>query len=538
MPEGRGGAPMSLMLAGHRSSSLAAYDELPYDCLPFPQTHPDRLATLARLFGLAPPGVESCRVLEIGCANGNNLIPMAAALPGARFVGVDLSARQIADGQALIAAAELANIELRHADLAEIGSHDGTFDFIIAHGVYSWVPPEARDKLLSICSTNLAQNGVAYISYNTQPGWSVNGVLREMMLFHARDAEGALERARAARTMLDFLAGAIPEAPYAAMLREEIGFLRQQPDAYMSHDHLATYNEPVYFHRFAEAAAGHGLKYLAEAEFSVMGLGGLPAQTLAAMRKLAPDIIEFEQLTDILRHRSFRQTLLVHDDSAVDRNLSGRPLLPFTIASPVSVAPRGTAAPPGAPIAFVARNGNRFGIASALTRAALLHLIDHWPEGVPFAELCDAAQRSTPSTASLAGGASRTTQEALGVELLQLYAAGIVHLRTWDPGVSATVPDRPKASSLARLQAARGSEVTTLLHQPLTLTAFEQALVPLLDGERDVAALRETLRVTGVAPPPSAAASRGTIGDDPAAALVHTLHRLAKAGLLLKNNRP
>ena len=108
--------------------TLAAYDELPYDSQPLPQTHPSRLSTLARLFGLAPPAIETCRVLELGCANGNNLIPMAAALPGARFVGVDLSARQIADGRALIADAGLDNIELRHADIQSISARDGEFD--------------------------------------------------------------------------------------------------------------------------------------------------------------------------------------------------------------------------------------------------------------------------------------------------------------------------------------------------------------------------------------------------------------------------
>ena len=93
----------------------------------------------------------------------------------------------------------------------------------------------------------------------------------------------------------------------------------------------------------------HRLKYLAEAEFSVMGLGGVPPQTVAAMRKLAPDIVAFEQLTDILRHRSFRQTLLVHDDAPIDRRLGSHSILPFMIASPVSVMPRDASKPANAP---------------------------------------------------------------------------------------------------------------------------------------------------------------------------------------------
>jgi SAM-dependent methyltransferase len=539
-------ARMSFVLVGPPPDSLAAYDELPYDCLPVPQTHPDRLATLARLFGLTPPAIETCRVLELGCANGNNLIPMAAALPRAHFVGVDLSARQIADGQALIDAAGLPNIELRHADLAAIDERDGAFDVIIAHGVYSWVAPDVREKLLSICSANLAPNGVAYVSYNTLPGWSTNGVVREMMLFHARDTEGTRERMRAARTMLDFLAGAVPDTPYGALLREEIAFLRQQPDAYVSHDHMAACNEPVYFHQFAQAAARHRLKYLAEAEFSVMGLGGLPAQTIAAMRKLAPDIVAFEQLTDILRHRAFRQTLLVHADAPIDRRLGGHSILPFTIASPVTVGPAGVANPAAAPAVFVANNGNRFGIGNALTRAALLQLIERWPEGVPFGELNDAARRSMRAIPGSAGTHGAAAPEVLGVELLQLYAAGIVQLRTRDPGVSATIGDRPLASDLERLQASRGNELTTLLHQPLTLTPFERTLVPLLDGNRDAAALREALMaagaaadapVAGVATTPPTAGMHASTHANAAGVLPDALHRLAKAGVLMRNRR-
>src|SRR4051812_30009418 len=111
---------MSGARAVRYDASLPEYDELPYDCLPFAQTHPGRLASLAQLFGLQPPAVETCSVLELGCGNGNNLIPMAAALPAARFTGIDLSARQVESGRALIAAAGLTNIELRQADIASI----------------------------------------------------------------------------------------------------------------------------------------------------------------------------------------------------------------------------------------------------------------------------------------------------------------------------------------------------------------------------------------------------------------------------------
>ncbi|MBK8738452.1 MAG: class I SAM-dependent methyltransferase [Betaproteobacteria bacterium] len=528
---------MSSVRAAWQERSLPEYDQLQYDCLPFAQTHPARLATLALLFGLKPPAVETCRVLELGCGNGNNLIPMAGALPGARFVGIDLSARQVENGQALIKAAGLTNIELRHADIASSDAQDGAFDYIVAHGVYSWVPPKVRDRVLEICRANLAPNGVAYVSYNTLPGWSSNGMIRDMMLFQARDIEDPAARMRAGRGLLDFLAGAIPDTPYGALAREEIAFIQQQPDEYVAHDHMGECNDPVYFHQFAEHAARHRLKYLAEAEFSVMGLGGLPPQTIAAMRKLAPDIVAFEQLTDVLRHRSFRQTLLVHENVPIDRRLGAHSIAPLAIASPVAVAPRSPSSLPEAPVVFVARNGKRFGIGNALTRAALLHLIDRWPESVRFAELYETARRALPPVPGLAGMRGDSGPEALGVELLQLYAAGIAELRAWDPEPSATISEQPMTSRLARLQAQRGSELTTLLHQPLRLDPFERALVPLLDGKRNLATLAEALAANGVG-----AARHGDhrspVRSDASAALRNALLRLAKAGALLKNRLP
>jgi methyltransferase-like protein len=340
----------------------------------------------------------------------------------------------------------------------------------------------------------------------------------------------------AARSLLDFLAGAIPDTPYGALVREEIAFIAQQPDAYVAHDHMADCNEPVYFHQFAADAARHRLQYLSEAEFSVMGLGGLPQQTIAAMRRIAPDIVAFEQLTDILRHRSFRQTLLVHAEAPIDRRLGAHAIMPFSIASPVTVAPPGTKNPTNTPVVFVARTGKTFGIGNAQTRAALLHLIERWPQSVPFDELYTEAQRSLPRTLGISGVQGGVGRETLGVELLQLYAAGIAELRTWEPDVSGTVAERPLASRLARLQAERGNELTTLLHRPLTLGAFERALVPLLDGNRDLASIVDVLDASGAQPPPSNgvhASRRDTL----AAALRNALQRLAKAGALMKDRR-
>src|SRR6516164_1345854 len=149
----------------------SSYEEIPWQGFALYLTHPNHLAALARLFAMTPPEIATCRVLELGCAQGDNLIPMAASLPGARFVGIDLSPRHIAEGRAAIAELGLENIELREQNILDVSPGQGSFDFIVAQGVYSWVPEPVREQMLRLCATALAPSGLAHISYNTYPGW-------------------------------------------------------------------------------------------------------------------------------------------------------------------------------------------------------------------------------------------------------------------------------------------------------------------------------------------------------------------------------
>jgi methyltransferase-like protein len=469
-----------------------SYDEMPYINLPFGQTHPGRLAALGQLFGMRTPAVETCRVLELGCASGDNLIPMALVLPAARFLGIDLSVRQIEQGRQTTAALGLTNIELRHADIGSVDADYGQFDYIVSHGIYSWVPAHIREKLLSICRDNLAPDGVAYVSYNTLPGWGVRGMLREVMVYHSRLAYGAAERVQQARAMLDFLGHGLPsETPYGALLRQDLEGLRQRPDAYLFHDHLEEVNEPVYFHQFVEAAQRHGMQYLGEAEFSMMTLASLPPQIAEELRRIAPDVIALQQYLDFLSNRTFRQTLLVHQGVTLNRNLDAQSVQEFQIASPVKPASRTPSPAQGAAESFRAPNGATLDTENALTKAAMLSLMRHWPAALPFPELVAAARAHLQENFSEVADAATLARDAqfLGNEILQCYAVGMVELRVWSPRLCLTASARPTASPLARLQAAHGDKVTNLQHQRVTLDGLNRVLLPLLDGSRDRDAL-------------------------------------------------
>src|SRR5262249_19395751 len=182
-----------------------SYDEIPYEGFTRFETHPDHLAALATLFGFSPPEVDNCRVLEIGCARGDNLIPMAVSLPGARLVGIDVSRRQIEHGRAAIAEMGLAGVELLEQSLTPVDAELGSFHYIIAHGVYAWVNPSVQERLLGLIAERLTPDGLAYVSYNTYPGWHMGSVVRDMMLYHARNVAERKEKLRQSRSFLQSL---------------------------------------------------------------------------------------------------------------------------------------------------------------------------------------------------------------------------------------------------------------------------------------------------------------------------------------------
>ncbi len=189
-----------------------AYDEMPYESHPFAQSHPNRLYTIGTLFGMRPTPVQKCRVLELGCAAGGNLIPMADYLPESQFVGVDSSARQIQDGLDTVKQLGLPNVILKHASILDVDAAYGRFDYIICHGVFSWVPEKVRLKILEICGTQLTPNGIAYVSYNTYPGWHMRGMIRDMMRYHASRFNAPKDRIQQARALLRFLTQSVNRA--------------------------------------------------------------------------------------------------------------------------------------------------------------------------------------------------------------------------------------------------------------------------------------------------------------------------------------
>lgn len=472
-----------------------SYDEVPYESHPYPQSHPNRLATIATLFGMTPTPVGKCRVLELGCASGGNVIPMAAALPESEFVGIDGSARQIADGQELLDALKLTNVKLRCADFAELAD-EGPFDYVIAHGVYSWVADSVQDKLLDICGKLLAPNGVAYVSYNTFPGWHYRGMIRDMMLYHVEQFPEPAMKAGQARALLDFLVQSLPastEDPFPSMLKQNLDLIRRQTDSYLLHDHLEEVNDPVYFYQFVERAGRHGLQYLGETEFATMLTNMYPKEVTETLQRIAKDIVRMEQYMDFLRNRTFRQTLLCRSDLTLKRNVTPQNMTAFRVASPVDL-PEKLDIRSTQPDQFrIGGGGTTLTTSVPIVKAAFQHLSEIWPHSVPFDRLLQVSRSKLSSVTIRDQAMVQAEVQALGSAILTGYTVRLLELSTYEPQFVTEISDKPRASDLAREQSKRTTRATNQRHEIVNLDEFSRRTLALLDGTRDRAQLMKEM---------------------------------------------
>ena len=280
--------------------SNTSYDAVPYASNAFPQSQPEQLAVMAKLFGLSPQLPSQAHVLELGCSAGGNLIPLAARYPPASFLGLDLSATQVELGQRTIQELGLKNIEIRQQSVTYMTKAKQPFDYIICHGVYSWVPADVQDAILRVCHENLAEQGVAYISYNTYPGWKMREVVRDVMMYHTRALAQPQQKLEQARAILKF-SEEVSDAntAFGKMLREEAAVVAKAPDYYLFHDHLETENRPCYFRDFIDHAQRHELGFLGEAQLSDMAPQRFGAKVFETLQKLsAGNILATEQYMD------------------------------------------------------------------------------------------------------------------------------------------------------------------------------------------------------------------------------------------------
>jgi SAM-dependent methyltransferase len=485
-----------------------AYDRLPYTDHAYAESHPDRLCAVARLSGWPAPDVTRARVFELGCGRGGNLLPMAAGLPLATLVGVDRSARQIDEARSIAVAAGLGNVRFVHADFEALSREEAAFDYVVAHGVCSWVSPPSRRALLHTIARALAPGGVAYVSFNVLPGWYEQSAARDWLRFSPPSAK---EAAAAVRWLRD---QASPElATYRAQLARVAERLEETGVAYAAHEYLAEEHHPQFVVDLLREASAAGLRYLGDAVAASTALELLPEAVAERARLL--EVPQAQQMVDFVRNTAFRRTLLVSADEADARGWRWPSRLDPTALESMRVVSR--LRPVGgstSPVHETFSDGElSVQVVDPVARRALHELAAKAPRSVPFDDL---AQSLDPSS-----------RGSLRDELFELWlATGAVELRTFEPALAGAHAPRPRACPVARWHAVHGGSITNRWHHEVrVLERPLLVLLALLDGARDPVGVRQALRE---------AFAPAAVSDAELDALVRAgLERLASAALLV-----
>ena len=463
--------------------TMTSYDEVPYPGFVHAQTCPDRLATVATLMGLQTVDPSACRVLELGCGTGGNLIPMACAFPGSEFLGIDLSAHQIAEGQTVVDNLGCENIELRPQSILDFPDDAGLFDYIIVHGVYSWVPKEVRDRILAIFHRHLSPSGIAFVSYNTYPGWHQRRMIRDMMQFHTREFSEPETRVEQAKTFLKFMTQAVPDnSAYGKSLHEEHAKLENANPSYLFHEQLEDINEPCYFHEFAALLAEHDLQHVADAEVANMTLERWPPEVAEALKQV--DDVKREQYLDFMTRRTFRQSLVCHSGIVGNQWIDPERVRKLRVSSIAAAAYRDKGANPRSTFEYTGPGGMTATIGHPLTNAALMHLADAWPRNVAFNDMLTAAYgRLGDSPPNVDSDQWAEDASTVASNIMQAHAVNMVELHTCESPFASIVSRKPEACQLVRHQATSGRRLTTRKHVSTNLDSLTLHLLSQLDGK-------------------------------------------------------
>jgi SAM-dependent methyltransferase len=433
------------------------------------------------------------RVLELGCGRGANLIPMACQYPAGRFVGIDLSLRAIEAARESAAELELGNLHFEHLDILAVTPALGQFDYIIAHGVYSWVPAPVRDAMLAIFGSLLSPHGVAYVSYNALPGCRIRDIARDVMLFETRGIDDPKERVRLARLALKhFAEAADPESFHGAALRMRQSQVEEIPDDVLYHDDLNPQARAFALHEVLDEARRHGLQFLAESAFpNQFGAARGTAQHLLSQIP-ADDRLAREQALDLVIGRFFRETLLCRADIVLRPGSEALSLEPYHLAADVRrAAGDPDEARPG--VEHFTFGSVKLAIDLPIARAALARLEAAWPGSIAH----DVLARQSARDVGLDDGPNLASELGrLNDALMAVFRAGLLDIQLEPLPLTTMIAERPIASAVARSQALTTQHITNLRHRTVSLDDIvARKFLSLLDGSRDQAQLLDEMNV-------------------------------------------
>ncbi len=469
---------------------MTSYDEIIYPSYSHSSTNPAKSCAIGKLLGVNTVSVGKARILEIGCASGANIIPLAEIYPNATILGVDLSANQIALAEDKKNKLGLKNITFKADSILDVDLSGQEFDYIIAHGVYAWVPDYVQKCLLKICGTCLSPNGIAFISYNTLPGWNSIKTIRDMMLFHGETFSDPMQKVREGRNVLAFVAKNVQptEGPYKQILEKEINRIQDVSDSYLFHEYLEALNKPCYFREFMASANEFGLSYLAESNLPSMYLGNQNSDAAKVLGGIA-DLVRQEQYVDFITNRRFRSTLLMRDTVTFSRALDGDRLkgikltANFFAEEPVDEESLENLAE----LNLVARQekGLSTKISGHIQCLAYFELLKVYPGRLTVSEITKAVLKTSGDVSMKAND----LEKILANFFIRLVFKGLVSISMPDVLHASEAGEKPNILPSIRLAAEEGENVTNVYHDSVQLRRDQRIVIQFMDGTKDIDAL-------------------------------------------------
>lgn len=469
------------------NASINTYDEVPYESYPYSQSYPGHISAIGKLFGMATPKLETARILELGCAAGGNILPFAVKYPKSKCVGIDLSQVQIDHAKKQVEMLGIKNMEFKCASITDVNEKMGKFDYIVCHGVISWVPGPVREAIFDICGKMLSDNGIAYVSYNTLPGWNMVRSIRDMMLYHSKMFSNTADKVQQSRLLLEFVKDSLEksETPYAQMLKHEATLLAQQPDHYLRHDHLEETNKQFYFNEFMEEASKRSMQYLGDASISSMFLGNFPAKVVEKLQTIN-DIVRTEQYMDFINNRRFRSTLLCKNGVKLNRSLKADDIKDFYLSCKVNSEKELKDIDINNATESVTfyMNGNKdssISTSSPRMKAIFYTFAENWNNPLSYDALL------SDSTKKLSGEKKENVAIELMNNAMRLVLSGYISLGVEKPLHKNKIEKKPKAYDLAIFQATNlpGLWVTNTQHDRIGINVLDKLAIRYMDGNND-----------------------------------------------------
>lgn len=447
---------------------MTDYETVPYIGYPIPAMHPRRLAWTARVKGGPRPELEHARVLEIGCGDGANLLSVLAFEPGWSGLGIDASPHALGLARTGALRGGITRATFAVMDIATAEVEPEAWDFVLAHGVYSWIDPDRRAALRRLVRRALAPTGLAAISFNALPGWGVRGRIRDILLRAGdHDPMELLTRLRALTSA---------DHPWARMLSHELDLARGARPDYLAHEYLEEHNEAFWVGDVARPAMADGLAWVGDSQFDLAaGRSGEMAREL-----LGVDGLRGEELADLVTYCQLRSLVFCRDDAPRPPAATDAELLDEAFVSGV-VTPTTEEFDVRAGVESVMRSAEGMDIlvTEPLCKMALDELARIHPDALTAAEL---AERARERLGLLGVHPASAEETALRDGILRLWRAGALELRLHRPRVRTAAPSPATVSAFTRWEAEMRPAVSTPIGTFLQLEDEQRASIRALDG--------------------------------------------------------